>query len=213
MLKVKYIRWSTINQTGSRQLLDAGKYDLVLQEQVSGTVLFANRQKGGELLNLIAKGKVTELYVEELSRLGRNAKDTLNTLEVCAEHGVNVHIQNMSISSIPNGKPNPVFKLITHMIAVISEQEAENIRERTEMGKLAARSRGQVFGRKVGTNERKIDFLKKDKSKAILKHLGGNQSIRNVAKLAETSPATVQKVKKIAEELKLLSGNSFTNSF
>ncbi len=44
-MKVKYIRWSTIGQTGARQLMDAKDYDLVLQEQISGSVAFAKRSK------------------------------------------------------------------------------------------------------------------------------------------------------------------------
>ena len=35
----------------------------------------------------------------------------------------------------------------------------ELIKERTEMGKIAAKNRGIVFGGKVSSNERKIDFL------------------------------------------------------
>jgi len=42
-MKVKYIRWSTLTQTGARQLLDVQNYDLVLQEQISGSVAFAKR--------------------------------------------------------------------------------------------------------------------------------------------------------------------------
>ena len=49
-MKVKYIRWSTLTQTGARQLLDVQDYDLVLQEQISGSIAFAKRPKGQELL-------------------------------------------------------------------------------------------------------------------------------------------------------------------
>ncbi len=42
-MKVKYIRWSTITQTGARQLLDVQDFDLVFQEQISGSTAFAKR--------------------------------------------------------------------------------------------------------------------------------------------------------------------------
>lgn len=58
-MKVKYIRWSTIIQTGARQLLDVQDFDLVLQEQISGSTAFAKRPKGQEVLKMVKSGKVT----------------------------------------------------------------------------------------------------------------------------------------------------------
>ena len=205
-MRVKYIRWSTLQQTGARQLLDSGNYDLVLQEQISGSIAFAKRPKGAELIKMITSGKVTELYVEEFSRLGRNSYDTLTTLNLCEEKGVVVHIQNMQLSSIVNGKPNPVFKMFSHIVSVIAEQEKELIRERTENGKTAARNRGIVFGRKPGSNERKVDFLNKPGNQNILKLLNtGEFTVRKVVEITGASSATVIKVKKIATEMKQLS--------
>jgi DNA invertase Pin-like site-specific DNA recombinase len=204
-MRVKYIRWSTISQTGARQLVDSAKYDLILQEQISGSVAFAKRPKGTELLKHIAAGKVTDLFVEEFSRLGRNSYDTLTTLNVCEQHKVNVHIQNMNISSMVDGKPNPIFKMFSHLFSVIAEQEKELIKERTEMGKVAARQRGVVFGRKAGSNERNVDFLNKENNKLILKYLNdGKTTIREIAKITDASTATIMKVKKVAIETKQL---------
>jgi len=204
-MKVKYIRWSTLAQSGARQLLDNTSFDLILQEQISGSIAFAKRPKGAELLQLICTNKITDLFVEEFSRLGRNAFDTLSTLKICEEHGVTVHIQNMNLVSIIDGKPNPLFKLFSHIVSVIAEQEKELIRERTEMGKIAARQKGVKFGRKSGSNERKIDFLNKEKNKQILKYLKeGRTTIREIAKIIDTSTATVCKVKKVAIETKQL---------
>jgi len=204
-MKVKYIRWSTIGQSGSRQLMDADKYDLVLQEQISGSIAFAKRPKGADLIKLIEQKKVTDVYVEEFSRLGRNAFDTLSTLNLCEQNGVTVHIQNMNLSSHVNGKPNQIFKLFSHIVSVIAEQEKELIRERTEAGKIAARAKGVVFGRKAGSNERKVDFLNKETNKQILKYLKeGRTTIREIAKITDASTATVMKVKRVAIETKHL---------
>ena len=204
-MKVKYIRWSTLSQSGSRQMLDNREYDLIAQEQISGSIAFAKRPQGAAVLKLIEAGKVTDLYVEEFSRLGRNAFDTLSTLKTCEERGVNVHILNMNLDSIVEGKPNPIFKLFSHIVSVIAEQERELIRERTEMGKIAARQRGIVFGRKAGSNERKVDFLNKENNKLILKYLNdGKTTIREIAKITDASTATVCKVKRVALETKQL---------
>ena len=200
-MKVKYIRWSTIQQSGARQLLDNGNYDLVLQEQISGSIAFAKRPKGAEVIRLINANKITDLYVEEFSRLGRNSYDTLTTLNLCEEKRINVHIQNMQLSSIVNGKPNPLFKMFSHIVSVIAEQEKELIKERTEMGKIAAKHKGVVFGRKIGSNERKIDFLNKKTSKDILDLLNTEKfTVRKIAEHTKASSATIIKVKRIAQE-------------
>jgi DNA invertase Pin-like site-specific DNA recombinase len=204
-MKVKYIRWSTLGQSAARQLIDQRNYDLILQEQISGSIAFAKRPKGAELLRLIDTGKVKELSVEEFSRLGRNAFDTLSTLNICEQHAVTVHILNMNLSSHIDGKANPIFKMFSYIVSVIAEQEKELIKERTEAGKVAARNNGVVFGRKPGSNERKLDFLNKENNKAILKYLiKGDNTIREIAKLTDTSTATVSKVKKVAIETKQL---------
>ncbi len=202
-MRVKYIRWSTLGQSGARQLLDNNKYDLILQEQISGSIAFAKRPKGAELLKHIDAGKVSDIYVEEFSRLGRNAFDTLSTLNICEQHEVVVHIQNMNLDSRIDGKPNPIFKMFSYIVSVIAEQEKELIKERTEAGKVAARNNGVVFGRKVGSNERKVDFLNKENNKAILKYLvEGHTTVREIAKLTDSSTATVMKVKRIGVETK-----------
>jgi DNA invertase Pin-like site-specific DNA recombinase len=204
-MKVKYIRWSTLGQSAARQLVDKRQYDLILQEQISGSIAFAKRPKGVELLKLVDAGKVKELSVEEFSRLGRNAYDTLSTLNICEQNGVTVHILNMNLSSHIDGKANPIFKMFSYIVSVIAEQEKEQIRERTEMGKIAARQKGVKFGRKTGSNERKVDFLNKENNKAVLKYLSkGDNTVREIAKLTDTSTATVSKVKRIAQELKQL---------
>lgn len=204
-MKVKYIRWSTLAQSPARQMIDKHNYDLVLQEQISGSIAFSKRPKGVELLKLIGAGKIKELYVEEFSRLGRNAYDTLSTLNTCEQAGVVVHILNMNLSSHVDGKANPIFKMFSYIVSVIAEQERELIKERTEMGKVAARQKGVIFGRPTGSNERNVDFLSKEKNKGILKYLAkGDNTIREIAKLTDASTATVSKVKKIGLELKQL---------
>jgi DNA invertase Pin-like site-specific DNA recombinase len=204
-MKVKYIRWSTLSQKGDRQKLDKEKYDKIFEEQISGSIAFAKRPKASELLSMIKAGRITDLYVEELSRLGRNAIDILTTLQTCEEHDINVHVINMGQSSKMNEKPNPTFKIISTLFSAIAEQEKELIKERTEMGKIAARQRGVVFGRKKGSEERKSEFILKESSKKILKYLKtGNNTIREISVLTKASTTTILKVKSIASELQQL---------
>jgi len=143
-MRVKYNRTSTIQQDGNRFELDDNPYDLVLFDKgVSGSVPFNERPEGKRLMNLVRSGQVTTVVFEELSRTGRNTVDVLNTLEILEENEVNVVVRNLGIQSRPNGKPkNPVWKMIVSVMSSLYEMERENIRERTEMGRMVYLMKG-----------------------------------------------------------------------
>ena len=169
-MKVKYNRVSTINQHGHRNELDDDHYDLVLFDVVSGKVKMEERPQGKKLIALMRAGKVKTLVVQELSRLGRNGFDTLTTLNLCKERGVNLVVQSLGITSQV---------------------------ERTTQGRLMARAKGVRFGRPVGSNESNRVMLSKPKSKLIAELLELNRPIREIAKATSSSTRTVQKVKNL----------------
>ena len=151
-MRVKYNRVSTLQQSGDRFTVDQTNYDLVLFDKISGSVPFKEREKGLELTNLILKGNVSELVVEEFSRLGRNTGDVIKTLEWLEETEVNVVVRNLGLQSRPNGKKNPIWKMISSVMSSLYEMELENIKERTMVGR-------QVYVQerwKVGKTRRNI---------------------------------------------------------
>ena len=96
-MKVKYNRTSTIQQEGKRFDLDKNEYDLTLFDKgVSGKIPFSERTEGNKLTQLVNDGKVSEVVVEELSRLGRNTIDTLTTLKFFEDNEVNADTGNSS---------------------------------------------------------------------------------------------------------------------
>ncbi len=196
-MKVKYNRVSTIQQTGNRFTADNEKYDLVLLDKVSGKVEFKQREKGKELTKLIEDGKVSELCIEELSRLGRNTGDCIRVLEWLEEKEINVVVRNLGLQSRPNGKKNPIWKMISSVMSSLYEMELENIKERTMVGRQVYVQRGGVLGRPTNTNESNSDFLKKESSIRIKKLIEKGLTIREIGKVAEVSTKTVLKVKKL----------------
>jgi DNA invertase Pin-like site-specific DNA recombinase len=128
-LRVKYNRVSTIQQTGERFSIDKEKYDLTLFDKISGTIPFKDRPKAKELISLVEKGEVQEVVVEEFSRLGRNTGDVISTLEWFDQYGVNVVVRNIGLQSRPNGKKNPIWKMISSVMSSLYEMELENIKE------------------------------------------------------------------------------------
>lgn len=197
-MKIKYNRTSTINQSGERYKLDKEVYDLTLFDKgVSGKVPFKDRENGKVLVELIHKGEVETVVVEELSRLGRNTVDVLTTLKWLEENGVNVVVRGMgNLQSHIDGKKNPIWNLITSVMSSLYELEREQIRERTEMGRKMYVINGGKLGRKVGSSENIQSFLQKPKVKQIQSLLEKGKSVRDICGRIGVSPSTVVKVKK-----------------
>jgi DNA invertase Pin-like site-specific DNA recombinase len=194
-LKVKYNRVSTLQQTGNRFTDDKENYDLVLLDKVSGNVPFSKRDKAQELIKLVVSGQLSDLVIEEFSRLGRNTGDVISTLEWLDQAGVNVTVRNIGLQSRPMGKKNPIWKMISSVMSSLYEMELENIKERTTVGRLVYVQNGGKLGRPLDSNEAKNIFLQKEKSQQILKSLRKGLTIREVAKLSSASTKTVMKVK------------------
>lgn len=196
-MKVKYNRVSTILQTGNRFKADTDYYDMTLLDKVSGSVSFMDRAEAKKLVQHVEEGKITELVTEEFSRLGRNTGDVISTLDWLDSHKVNVKIRNLGVESRPNGKKNPVWKILSATMSSLYEMELENIKERTHTGRLIYLQKGGVLGRPKNTTESNSTFLSKPKSKKIIHYLEMGLSIREVAKQVNASPKTIMKVKRL----------------
>jgi DNA invertase Pin-like site-specific DNA recombinase len=209
MLKIKYNRVSTIQQTGDRFTNDKDVYDLTLLDKISGKVPFKNRPKASELIKLVEAGKVAEIVVEEFSRLGRNTGDVISTLEWLSDAEVNVTVKNIGLQSRPNGQRNPIWKMISSIMSSLYEMELDNIKERTTVGRLVFVQNGGKLGRPEKSNETVKSFLDKEKSRQIIKSLNKGLTVREVSKVCNASTTTVIKVKTFTNQNSSIS-NSIT---
>jgi len=200
-MRIKYNRTSTLQQEGERFKLDKDNYDLTLFDKgISGKIPFSEREGGIKLNKLVEEGKVKEVVVEELSRLGRNTIDTLTTLKTFEEKGINVVVRGMgNLQSMIDGKKNPIWNLITSVMSSLYELERENILERTEMGRKMYVMNGGKLGRKVGSVENRKDFLQKDRTKKIISLLEKGKSVRDISHRLGVSTKTIVKVRKYVE--------------
>jgi DNA invertase Pin-like site-specific DNA recombinase len=200
-MRIKYNRTSTLQQEGERFKLDTDGYDLTIFDKgVSGKIPFSEREGGFKLLELTRSGKVEEVVVEELSRLGRNTLDVLTTLKEFEDNGVNVVVRGMgNLQSIVNGKKNPIWNLITSVMSSLYELERESIVERTEMGRKMYVMNGGKLGRKVGTTENRKDFLQKERTQKIISLLDKGKSVRDISSRLGVSTKTVVKVRKYVQ--------------
>jgi DNA invertase Pin-like site-specific DNA recombinase len=198
-MKIKYNRVSTLQQTGLRFTEDKDDYDLVLLDKISVSVKFRDRPQASKLVKLIEEGKVEEVIFEDLSRAGRNTGDVISTLEWLENQQVNVIVRNIGLQSRPDGKPNPIWKMITAVMSSLYEMELSNIKERTTVGRLVYVQNGGVLGRHAGSNETELEFLNKPKSRLIIKNLRKGLTIREISAVTAASTKTIQKVKNLYE--------------
>ena len=203
---VKYQRTSTVAQHGERFTVDKGHYDLTLFDKgISGTLPFAERTHGSKVLQLVKEGKIKELVVSEIRDIGRNTRDTINTLGILEDAGVIVRIQNLgNLQSFVDGKKNPAYTLIITTLASIYEMELENIRWRCKMGLENYLAKGGKLGRQSGTRESLKSFLSKEKSIAIASLIHKGKSVRDIAGRLGVSSSTVTKVRRAMIETGVL---------
>ena len=198
---IKYNRTSTINQKGERFKLDKDNYDLTINDfGVSGKIPFNKREGGSKLIELVEEGKVSKIVFEDLSRCGRTLKDSINTLDFFFEKGVVIKVRNIGIEShTPNGEKNPMWNIVTSILSSVYEMERERILEITEMGRKQYVLNGGKLGRKVGSEESEMVFLRKPQTKSIIKFLKMGKTNRDIIGRLNCSPKTITKVRKLVE--------------
>lgn len=201
---VIYARVSSITdrQNTDRQVSDlqtyAKKMDYeiveVFTEHISGAKKNAERQTLCECLDFCIKNKIDTLLISELSRLGRNVDEVLANVRLCKEHHLNIYFQKEDLNTYNNGEENPFLTIIIAVLGTCAQMERENIKFRLNSGKAQYIANGGKLGRKLGSV--KTQEQKKEEYKEVITLLKRGYSVRNVAKLANVSNSTVQRVKK-----------------
>lgn len=149
-----YCRVSTCDQTTdnqAREIAAAGfavEPRRVIEETVSGSVMALQRPGFAKLLDRLDPGDV--LVTTKLDRLGRNAMDVRQTIDLLAGMGVRVHclaLGGMDLTS-------PAGKMTMGVIASVAEFERDLLIERTHAGLERAKAEGKQLGRPVAIGTR-----------------------------------------------------------
>ena len=194
-MKAKYIRVSTIEQNESRQI---EKDVLSYIDKCSGSIPFEKRESALKLISDINKGIVTSVHVHSIDRLGRDTIDILKTISFLTEKGICLISEKEGVKTLnDDGTENLISKMIIGILSTLSEFELQRIKERQREGIEKAKINKAYIanGRPKGTIETKEEFLKKPKTKAIIKRIKQGHSLRECANLCECSVNTIQKVK------------------
>lgn len=205
-MKVLYTRISTsINQKVDRQIVDKDQYDYVLIDKCSGSIPLFERPKGSEIEKLISWGKLKELHVHSIDRLGRNTIDVLSTWKDLTEKGIRIICKNPSLQNIDeNGKEDQFSSLLIGILSTLSSYEKSIIRERQMEGIRIRKEKGLYRGRRINTRDTPTKLLKKPKSKKILEYIDKGYTYSEISKIVPCSRTTIVKVKKTREDLQMV---------
>ena len=194
-MKARYNRISTANQNLERQLAKQNLNEVLYNDVISGSIAFAERLRGKELIADIEAGKINYVVVSSIDRLGRNLFDIVNTLEFFNGKGVVLRVDNLGLESMVLGKVNPTFNLIISVMANVAQMERDTLLERQKEGIAIAKAKGIYTGRVKGSVESDDEVLSKYRD--VAKFLKMGKSLRDVESRCKVSLGTVQKVKGI----------------
>ena len=198
--------YARVSSSGDRQSTDRQVADLrafatregfevleVYAENCSGA-----REDRPELLRCVEylkRGECSTLLVSEISRLGRSVKGVVNTIDELTRAKVNIYLQDINLYTLlPDGSENPLAKVILTVLALGAEIERQSIVRRLNSGRERAIEKGVKLGRPKGSMMSNQELL--NKYPEVVKKLRKGRSIREIAKICDVSPSTVQRIKK-----------------
>lgn len=156
------------------------------------------REDRPELLRCVEylkRGECSTLLVSEISRLGRTVKGVVNTIDELTRAKVNIYLQDINLYTLlPDGSENPLAKVILTVLALGAEIERKSIVGRLNSGRERAKEKGVKMGRPQGSMMSNQELL--NKYPEVVKKLRKGRSIREIAKICDVSPSTVQRIKK-----------------
>ena len=206
MKAVIYARVSSIGdrQSTTRQVADLTKYAKfkeyevvrIFEEHASGGKKNSDRPILLKAIKFCIEMNIDTILVSELSRIGRNAFEVLDTINTLKEHHVNLYIEKEQFTLLDeNGKPSIFAPIMIATLATCAELERDNIAHRLNSGYKQYRAKGGRVGRKPGS-VKSVEKIK-DEYREVIKELERGESIRRTAKLHDVSISTVQRIKKL----------------
>lgn len=148
------------------------------------------------MISYVERNHIDKVLVTELSRLGRDTLQVLEVIEMLNKKEISLYIQNYAIETLTQeGKVNAMSQFMITLLAEIGRMERKTIRERIESGYNNYRKNGGKVGRKTGYM--KSDETMKKEYAEELRLLKRGYSLRNVAKLTNTSINTLRKLSKL----------------
>lgn len=182
-----YCRVSTNDQNPENQkleILNSGfriEPKRFIEEKISGSVYASKRPEFLKLLDRLEEGD--SLVVTKLDRLGRNALDVRQTIDLLSERGVKVHCLALGGTDLTSSSG----KMTMTILSAVAEFERDLIVERTQAGLARARKEGKKLGRHFSLTDEQID--------TVIANLDCGISVSEVARSFKTSRQTIMRIR------------------
>jgi DNA invertase Pin-like site-specific DNA recombinase len=197
-MKVLYVRISSLDQKTDRQRVQEKEFNLVIEDKVSGSVPFFERQGGKMIMELVEKGEIDELSVFQIDRLGRDVRDIVNTIHYFTQRRICISFISQGLRTLnPDKTENSISKMVINILGIVSEIERTQILERQRQGIDLAKSKGVYKGRQKGTQEDTLKFLSKPKNKKVIDLLRKGYKSKDISTLVGVHINTITKIKKV----------------
>ena len=170
--------------------------EAIFAEKVSGAKKNIERIELMNMISYINSHNINKVLITELSRLGRDTLQVLQTIEILNQNRVSVFIQNYNIETLtPEGEINPMSQFLITILAEVARMERKTIRERVASGYQNFLNNGGKGGRKMGFT--KSDEAMREEYGEEIRLLKRGYSLRNTSKLTGTSINTLRKLTKL----------------
>ncbi len=180
------------------QLAEAQNYQVegIFAEKVSGAKKNLERKELLKMIEFVNTHQIDKILVTELSRLGRDTLQVLQTIEILNQNKISLYIQNYNIETLtPEKEINPMSQFLVTILAEIARMERKSISNRLSSGYQNFRNTGGVVGRKSGF--RKSEDVMKDEYAEEIKMLKKGYSYQHIAQITKTNKNTLTKLRKL----------------
>jgi len=198
-----YLRTSHYLQNISTQVdkIEDG-WKVYKDEGISGRISFKERKGGIKLLQDIKDGKITEVKILRIDRLGRNVQDILDTINTIHSFGVPINSLSEGITTLDDkGNVTPTTGLLVNVLSSLSEFFYHQNREKILNGIELAKKQGKYKGRANNSREDIDKYMNKPKTKKMLEMLKQGNSVRSIVRILECSPNSIYKLKKLSQNV------------
>jgi len=186
-----YLRVSTKDQTTDNQLRDLNimaerlNWNVVrvfCDHGVSGAKSRKDRPEFDEMMKMVSRREIDLVASWSVDRIGRSLSGLVNFMEELREREVDMYLHQQSLDTSTH-----MGRAMFAMCSIFADMERHLIRERVVASLERAKEDGVTLGRPK-TSEWKQNRVRKA--------LRDGKGVRETAKIANVSPATVSRIRK-----------------
>ena len=206
----KVVLFCRVSSTNDRQSYDRQVNDLteyaksmnftiegVFAEKISGAKMNYERKELMKMVDFVNAQQIDKVLCTELSRIGRDPLQVLQTLEILNQNRISLYIQNFNIETLtPEKEINPMSQFLVTILAEVARMEKTSIQNRLKSGYDNFRlNKNGIVGRKNGY--RKSEDEMKAQYAEEIKLIQKGYSYNHINKLTNTNKNTLTKLKKM----------------